>query len=54
MSRYGTAEVLLDEMEIEYLLDLVELNQKVGGALISVEVQGALAEALEKAQENRA
>ncbi len=54
MSRYGTATVLLDEMELEYLLDLVERDQRVGGALIGVEVQGALAEALDKAQEDRA
>lgn len=54
MSRYGSAEVLLDEIELEYLLELVERDQSLGGAFVGVEVQGALAEALDKAQEGRA
>lgn len=51
--RYGTSEVRLDEVELGYLLDLVERDLLFGGALVGIEVQGNLAEAIERAKENR-
>ncbi len=51
--RYGSAEVRLDEVELGYLLELVERDLLFGGALIGVDVQGNLAEAMEQAKENR-
>lgn len=51
--RYGTAAVLLDEVELGYLLDLVERDLLFGGAIIGIDVQGNLAEALDQAKEYR-
>lgn len=51
--RYGSAEVRLDEVELGYLLELVERDLLFGGALIGVDVQGNLAEAMDLAKENR-
>lgn len=49
--RYGTALVLLDEVELEYLVDLVQKDQLLGGALIGIDVLGNLAEAMDHAKE---
>lgn len=53
MRRYGLADVVLDELELEYLLELVERSLNAGGPLLGVEVQGSLAEALKDAQNDR-
>lgn len=52
MRRYGVAQVALDELELEYLLELVERSLSANGPLLGVEVQGVLAEALQLAQED--
>lgn len=52
MRRYGVAQVALDELELEYLLELVERSLNANGPLLGVEVQGVLAEALTNAQED--
>lgn len=50
---YGSTNVLLDEVELGYLIDLVERDQLFGGSLIGIDVLGNLAEALDLAKENR-
>lgn len=51
MRHYGVAQVALDELELEYLLELVERSLSANGPLLGIEVQGQLAEALKVAQE---
>lgn len=51
MRRYGVTQLALDELELEYLLELVERSLSANGPLLGVEVQGMLAEALKIAQE---
>lgn len=50
---YGSAFVLLDEVELGYLVDLVQKDQLLDGALIGIDVLGNLAEALDLARESR-
>ncbi len=50
MRRYGVAQLSLDELELEYLLELVERSLSANGPLLGIEVQGQLAEALKIAQ----
>ncbi len=50
---YGTADVRLDEVELGYLIDLVERDQLFGGSLIGIDVLGNLAEAMDQAKEQR-
>jgi len=50
---YGTADVRLDEVELGYLIDLVERDQLFGGSLIGIDVLGNLAEAMDLAKEQR-
>lgn len=50
MRKYKTVDVFLDELELEYLLELVERSLNADGPLIGVEVQGVLAEGLAHAQ----
>ncbi|WPH58320.1 hypothetical protein SEA_LUCKYSOCKE_9 [Streptomyces phage LuckySocke] len=50
---YGSAEVRLDEVELGYLIDLVERDQLFGGDLIGIDVLGNLAEAMDQAKEQR-
>lgn len=50
---YGTTYVLLDEVELGYLIDLVERDQLFGGSLIGIDVLGNLAEAMDEAKESR-
>lgn len=53
MSRYGLTDVFLDELELEYLLELVERSLSANGPLIGIEVQGVLAEGLRHAQSKK-
>lgn len=50
--QYGVATVRLDVVELEYLLDLVERDQMLDGALIGIDVQALLADALDMARKN--
>lgn len=50
---YGSTDVHLDEVELGYLIDLVERDQLFGGSLIGIDVLGNLAEAMDQAKENR-
>lgn len=50
---YGSTDVTLDEVELGYLIDLVERDQLFGGSLIGIDVLGNLAEAMDLAKENR-
>jgi len=50
---YGSTDVRLDEVELGYLIDLVERDQLFGGSLIGIDVLGNLAEAMDLAKENR-
>jgi len=50
---YGSTDVHLDEVELGYLIDLVERDQLFGGDLIGIDVLGNLAEAMDRAKEMR-
>lgn len=50
---YGSTDVHLDEVELGYLIDLVERDQLFGGGLIGIDVLGNLAEAMDRAKEMR-